>query len=151
MLSIDKMEIDTDPNYVKVSGNLQAMDGMNTVNLDVEVIKEESDVTYQAVVYRHNVDHFEHFYKSDMESACTHEAIKDPILVFIFKESMKYGNLTQACPLKLGKYQLRNFKIDSDDLPHELPAGDYRFEFTAYMKKGANLHDIYTDKYYFKA
>lgn len=143
------MEVDTDSNYVKVAANLHAMDGANVVNIDIDVLKDESDVQYQATIYRHNVDHFEHFYKSDLESGCSHGDIKDPVLVFIFKESVKYGNLTEACPLKVGHYQLRNFKIDSADLPHEVPAGNYRFEFSAYIKKEGQLHDIYTDKYYF--
>lgn len=143
------MEMDIDPVYMKVSSKLEKVDGLNTISLDVEVIKEESDVQYQAIVYRHNVDHYEHFYKSDLESGCTHAEVKDPVLQFIFKESTKYGNLTAACPLKLGHYQLRNFKIDSSDMPHELPAGGYRFDFTAYIKKDGAMHDIYTDKYYF--
>lgn len=79
------------------------------------------------------------------------EAIKDPVLSFIFKETKKYGNVTDVCPLKKGHYVLRNFKIDSGDLPHELPAGSYRFDFTAFIKKKGELHDIYTDKYYFTA
>lgn len=119
------------------------------MNLDIEILKEESDVFYQAVVYRHNMDHYEHFYKSDLESGCSSETIKDPILLFIFKESKKYGNVTAACPLKVGKYQLRNFKIDSSDMPTQLQAGSYRFDFSAYIKKNEMMHDIYTDKYYF--
>lgn len=134
---------------MKVSPKLVAVDGVNAVNLDVDILKEESDVFYQAIVYRHNEDHYEHFYKSDLESGCTHEAIKDPVLTFIFKESKKYGNVTEACPLKVGHYELRSFKIDSTDMPHQLPAGSYRFDFTASVKKDGALHDIYTDKYYF--
>lgn len=143
------MEIDIDATYMTLSSKLQAVDGMNVVDLDVEIIKEESDVQYQATVFKHNVDHYEHMYKSAMESGCTHEAIKDPVLNFIFKESKKFGNITEACPLKIGHYQLRGFKIESDDMPHQLPAGSYRFEFSAYIKKDGQLHDIYTDKYYF--
>lgn len=123
------------------------VDGVNVVDIDADVLKDENDIEYQATLFRHNVDHYEHFYKSPIESGCTIDTIKDPILVFIFKESMKYGNVTAACPVKVGHYQLRNFKIDSD-LPHELPAGSYRFEFSAYIKKDGQLHDIYTDKYY---
>lgn len=145
------MEVDTDPAYIKVAANLHAMDGANVVNIDIDVLKDESDVIYQCTVYRHNVDHYEHFYKSDLESGCNHGDIKDPVLVFIFKESQKFGNITEACPLKVGHYQLRNFKIDSADMPHEMPAGSYRFEFSAYIKKDGQLHDIYTDKYYFTA
>lgn len=149
MLSIEKVEIDIDPVYLKVSTKLHAVDGVNVVDLDIDIIKDESDVQYQAIVLRHNVDHYEHFYKSAIEGGCTHEAIKDPILNFIFKESIKYGNMTEACPLKIGHYQLRNFKIESDDMPHQLPAGSYRFEFSAFIKKDGQSHDIYTDKYYF--
>lgn len=143
------MEVDIDAAYLKLAAKLKAVEGINVVDLDFEVIKEESDVQYQATVFRHNVDHYEHAYKSAMESGCTHEEVKDPVLLFIFKESKKYGNLTEACPLKIGHYQLRNFKIESDDMPHQLPAGSYRFEFSAYIKKDGQLHDIYTDKYYF--
>lgn len=52
---------------------------------------------------------------------------------------------------EIGHYSLRSFTIDTGDLPHELPAGEYRFDFTAYVKKNSQLHDIYTDKYYFAA
>lgn len=149
ILSIDKIEVDIDPNYLKVSPNLELVDGTNTVNINIDIIKEETDVQYQAIVYRHNIDHYEHFYKSDLEGGCSHDTIKDPILVFIFKETKKYGNITEACPLKVGFYALKQFKIDSADLPHELPAGSYRFDFTAYVKKNGAIHDIYTDKYYF--
>lgn len=149
ILNIEKIEVDIDPQYIKLSANLKNVESINVVDLDVDVIKDESMVQYQATVYRHNVDHYEHVYKSALESGCSHGNIKDPILNFIFKESMKYGNITEACPLKLGHYQLRNFKIDSDDIPHQLPAGSYRFEFSAFIKKDDQLHDIYTDKYYF--
>jgi hypothetical protein len=129
-----------------------------------------ADVYYQIAVYKFNLDHYEYFYKSEVESGCTHEEVKDPILVFVFKESNKYGNITAACPLKVGHYQLRGFKIgeivfrkltfdfelvyifylDSDDLPHQnIPSGSYRFDFTASIKKDSKMHDIYTDKYYF--
>lgn len=143
------MEVDTDPNFIKLAAKLHPVDGSNVVDIDIEVLKEETDISYQATVYRFNVDHFEHFHKSAMEGGCSHDAIKDPVLNFIFKESSKYGNLTAACPLKVGHYQLRNFKIDTAEMPHELPAGSYRFEFTAYIKQDGMLHDIYTDKYYF--
>jgi Protein of unknown function (DUF1091) len=149
LLAIDKIEVDIDAQYIKVKSELEAVDGINTVNLNLEVLKEETDVEYQAVVYRHNIDHYEHFYKSDMETSCAHGTIKDPILQFIFKETEKYGNVTALCPLKVGFYALKNFKIDSGDLPHQLPAGNYRFDFTAFIKKSGQLHDIYTDKYYF--
>ena len=119
------------------------------VNLDMEVIKEESDVTYHAIVYRFNVDHYEHFYKSDSISGCSHEAVKDHILQFIFKETNKYGNVTASCPLKIGHYKLHQFKIDAADLPHELPAGMYRFDFMASVPKDGAPHVIYADKYYF--
>lgn len=150
-ITIEKMEVDIDPAHVKVTANLHEMEGVNVVDLDIEVLKEEPEVHFQAVVYRHNVDHYEHVYKSALTSGCTPEAIKDPVLLFIFKESMKYGNLTEACPSKIGHYQLRNFKIESTDLPHELSPGSYRFEFSALVKKDGQLHDIYTDKYYFSA
>lgn len=151
MLSIEKIEVDIDSQFVKVKSALEAVDGINTINLDLTVLKEETDIEYQAVVYRFNVDHYEHFYKSDMETGCSHETVKDPILTFIFKETTKYGNITAACPLKVGHYALKNFKIDSSDLPHQLPAGSYRFDFTAYIKKSGQMHDIYTDKYYFSS
>ena len=108
----------------------------------MEILKEESEVDYQIVVYLHNVDHYEQFYKSPLENGCSHEHIKDPILTFIFKESDKYGNVTSACPFKVGHYQLRNFKIESDDMPHKLPAGSYRFDFTAFVKKDGQMHDV---------
>lgn len=127
---------------------MNSVDGVNVVDLDIEVIKEQTEIEYQAVVYRHNVDHYEHFYKSALESGCTHDALKDPILNFLFKESMKFGNVTAACPLKVGHYQLRGYKIDTTDMPHQLAPGGYRFEFTAYIKKDGMQHDIYTDKYY---
>lgn len=150
-MDITRLELDIDPKYIKATSNLQKSeaDGVHVVNLDLEVLKEESDVHYMATVYRHNVDHFELVYKSELVSGCTHEEYKDPILKFIFMESEKYGNLTAACPLKVGDYQLRGFKIESNDLPHQLPAGSYRFDFSAFVKMGEFLHEIYTDKYYF--
>lgn len=149
MLSIEKLEVDIDPNYIKVVTKIESVDGINTVHLDVDILKEESDVQYQVIVFRHKDDHYEQFYKSNYESGCTHEEIKDPVLNFIFKESSKYGNITAACPLKIGHYVLRNFKIDSADLPHQLSPGSYRFDFSAYVKNDGQMHEIYTDKYYF--
>ena len=147
-MSIDKVEIDIDPEYVKATAKLQTVDGTNVVDIDIDVIKEQADVEFQGVVYKYNMDHYEHFYKSDLESGCTHDAVKDPVLNFLFKETMKFGNITAACPLKVGHYQLKGFKIDTDDMPTKLAPGSYRFEFTAYLKKSGALHDIYTDKYY---
>lgn len=142
------MELDIDPEYIKATTMLKSVDGINVVDVDIEVIKEHSEVGFQAVLYRHNVDHYEHFYKSEMEFGCTHDALKDPILNFIFKELLKYGNLTEACPLKLGHYQMKGFKIDTADMPHQLQAGSYRFDLSACVKKSGVSHDIYTDKYY---
>lgn len=119
---MNRLELDIDPKYIKASSHLQKSeaDGIHVVNLDLQVLKEESDVSYMATVYRHNVDHYELVYKSELVSGCSHEELKDPILQFIFKESKKYGNITEACPLKVGHYGLRGFKIDSDDLPHQV-------------------------------
>lgn len=128
---------------------MEKVDNINVVNLDLEVIKEETVVNYQAIVYRHNIDHYEHFYKSDRVSGCSHEEVKDQVLKFIFKESGKYGNLTAACPMKVGHYQLRQFRIDAADMPHELPAGKYRFDFMASVPKDGAHHMVYADKYYF--
>lgn len=148
LLSIEKVEIDIDPEFVKASAKLHPVDGLNVVDIDIEVIKEQTDVEFQATIYRHNVDHFEHYYKSVMESGCTRDAFKDPILIFLMKESKKHGNITEACPLKVGHYQIRNFNVDTDDMPHQVPVGSYRFEFTAFVKKAGANHDIYTEKYY---
>lgn len=119
------------------------------IDIDLEIIKESPELQYQAVIYRLNEDHFELFYKSDLESSCSHEAINDPILKFMFKESQKYGNITEACPSKVGHYQIRNFRIDPADIPQQIAPGSYRFDFTAYVKVDGKQHDIYTDKYYF--
>ena len=75
---------------------MEKVDNGNVVNLDLEVLKEEADVSYQAVVYRFNMDHYEHFYESEKVSGCNHEESKDHILKFIFKESNKYGNISAA-------------------------------------------------------
>jgi len=149
-LNIDKIEVDTDPEFIKVKSSVEVVDGIGGVNMDMDVLKDESDVGYKIVVFRHNVDHYEHFYKSDMVSGCTGATMKDPVLLFIFKESMKYGNITAACPLKIGHYELRGFKIENSDLPHgQLPAGSYRFDFSAHVKDGGEMKEIYIDKYYF--
>lgn len=149
LLDIQRIEVDIDPKYMKVHSRLEKVDNINVVNLDLDVLQEESDVEYMATVFKHNIDHYELVYKSEMISGCTHAEIKDPILKFIFKESEKYGNITSACPLKVGHYELRGFKIESGDLPTELPSGSYRFDFSAFVKMNGFLHEIYTDKYYF--
>ncbi|XP_070509015.1 uncharacterized protein [Chironomus tepperi] len=148
-LEMQRIEVDIDPKYIKVSSHLQKVDNLNVVNLDLDVLQDETDVQYMATVFKENLDHYELVYKSELVSGCTHEEINDPILKFIFKESEKYGNVTQACPLKVGHYTLRGFKIDSEDLPHQLPSGKYRFDFSAFIKMNGFLHEIYTDKYYY--
>jgi hypothetical protein len=141
--------VDIDPKYLKVDSRLEEADGMHVVNLDVEVLQDETDVFYMATVFRESVNHFQLVYKSELVSGCTHDEITDPILKFIFKETTKYGNVTAACPLKVGHYVLRGFKIDSDDLPHQLPEGSYRFDFSCFIKMSGFMHEIYTDKYYY--
>ncbi|KAG5667293.1 hypothetical protein PVAND_015279 [Polypedilum vanderplanki] len=133
-LDIKRIEVDIDPKYLKVFSRLEKADNIHV---------------YMATVYRENDYHYELVYKSELVSGCTHEEIKDPILQFIFKESTKYGNVTEACPLKVGHYVLRGFKIDSDDLPTQLPQGAYRFDFSCFIKMSDFMHEIYTDKYYY--
>lgn len=60
---------------MSVSPKLEVVDGINTINLDIDVLKEEEGLIYQASVFRHNVDHYEHFYKTDLENDCNHGLI----------------------------------------------------------------------------
>lgn len=135
--------------YLKIDHQFEVVDGLNTVNLDIEVLKDGEGLVYQANVFLKNDLNYSQYYKTEVENDCNDETINDPILNFILKETKKYGNITEVCPLKKGRYIMKNFKIDSDDLPHQLSAGSYRFEFIAFIDKNGNLHNIYTAKYYF--
>lgn len=42
MLSIEKVEMDIDSVYIKASPKLVSVGGVNEVNLDIEILKEES-------------------------------------------------------------------------------------------------------------
>jgi hypothetical protein len=55
--------------------------------------------------------------ESDSVKICDMPKSEDPLVAFIYKEMVKAGNVTTACPVKKGHYYLRSFGIDEGDLP----------------------------------
>lgn len=59
---------------------------------------------------------------------------REPFLKMLIDTVAKYGALIFQCPVKGGKYNLRDFELDASSLPSFTPPGDYRVDFTVSLK-----------------
>jgi hypothetical protein len=118
-LQIYKVDVDVDPKYLKIWNQLRNDGGTNVVDVDLEVLESVENVDvrnfqlilktihwssqffqFRITLFKNCSDHFESYFRSGVISGCHENDINDKVLMFIFKELAKYGNVTKACPLK---------------------------------------------------
>lgn len=61
-----------------------------------------------------------------VDVCATVSSVKDGIIKSWFKSMAEYGNFMKNCPVEVGNYYLRNWKMGSSVAHHFLHPGDYR-------------------------
>lgn len=73
-----------------------------------------------------------------------------PLISFVYKEMVKAGNMTSACPVKIGHYFLHSFGIEESDMPVSLPSGNFKIELNGTMHEHDKDTPIFVSDIYFK-
>lgn len=59
---------------------------------------------------------YNEFIESDSISVCDVPKSDNPLIAFIYKEMVKTGNLTTACPVRKGVYTMHSFGLNDKDM-----------------------------------
>lgn len=71
---------------------------------------------------------YNEFIEADSVRVCDMSKSENPLIAFVYKEMVKKGNMTTACPVRKGSYYLHGFTIDEGDLPISIPSGNFKIE-----------------------
>lgn len=93
---------------------------------------------------------YNEFIETDSISICNMPKSDHPLISFVFKEIVKAGNITEACPVKKGHYVMHNFAIEEGDLPISLPSGSFKVELNGTMHEHDQDVPLFTADIYFK-
>lgn len=72
-----------------------------------------------------------------------------PLVAFMYKEMVKSGNLTTACPVKKGSYFLHGFTIEEADMPITLMSGKFKIEFNGTLHEHDKDTPIFNSNIFF--
>lgn len=88
---------------------------------------------YQAMIKSGQVNMCEFFKKPE----------RDPFLKILLETINKYGKMINRCPVKRGHFYLKDFIMDSNNLPPFTPVGDYKVDYSVSMKTKTEIIVIY--------
>ena len=79
---------------------------------------------------------FDHILTGEIVNACYYFDNPDqqPFLKIYMDAFNKYGNKLTTCPIKMTKFDVTGFRIDSKDLPPFTPPGKYKVTITTFRK-----------------
>lgn len=77
--------------------------------------------------------------ESDEVSMCNIAENENPLVKFIYKELVKTGNLTKACPVVKGHYYIHGLTVAESDVPIPLPSGKFSLEVNGTVVKHDNV------------
>jgi hypothetical protein len=57
----------------------------------------------------------------------SNKKVENPLVEFVMDQVMKFGSVPRSCPVKMGKYHLKNVVLPDIAMPAAMfPSGDYR-------------------------
>lgn len=88
--------------------------------------------------------------KPEPINMCTIRDHEEPLVQFLHREIQKFGNITNACPPKIGTYYLHGFSINQNDFPIALPSGEFRLDLNSSFLDDGIEKRIASNQLYFK-
>ena len=88
--------------------------------------------------------------KPEPINMCTIRDHEEPLVQFLHREIQKFGNITNACPPKIGIYYLHGFTINQNDFPMLLPSGEFRLDLNSSFLDDGIEKKIASNQLYFK-
>lgn len=81
---------------------------------------------------------------------CSIRDHEEPLVQFLHREMEKFGNISNACPPKIGLYYLHGFFIKQNDFPIPLPNGEFRLDVNSSFMDDGVEKKIASSELYFK-
>ncbi|EDW79694.2 uncharacterized protein Dwil_GK17882 [Drosophila willistoni] len=79
---------------------------------------------------------YQTLFNYDLDTCKTlEELLKTSLMRVWFRNILKYGHLTDKCPIKAGFYDVRNFQLENNSIPAYLRPGEYRVNDINYYGK----------------
>ncbi|KAH8260980.1 hypothetical protein KR044_001347 [Drosophila immigrans] len=101
----------------------------NTLNLDMITTKPFTrgfKVLVDFSISLGKTKHYQSVFSHIIDTCGVVASVKSSIFQSWFKTMVEHGNFMYNCPVVVGHYFLRNWKLDTQLVPHYLYAGDYR-------------------------
>lgn len=93
---------------------------------------------------------YNEFIESESVRVCDLDKSENPLVVFIYKEMKKSGNLTSACPVKVTHYSLHKFNIEESEMPIPIPIGSFKIELNGTIHEKDKDTPVFISDIYFK-
>ncbi|XP_055530644.1 uncharacterized protein LOC129721753 [Wyeomyia smithii] len=129
---VHKVEHKSNPDYTKVFIKIRnaTENQRNTViDIDSEMYRDITDGVHVRVDLASKMGNEYRALVSKDVDLCKLNASRsdDPLLRLLVGELKKYGNMSVDCPLHSGKYVVRNFRVNRENMLIKLaPPGEYR-------------------------
>ncbi|XP_031636950.1 uncharacterized protein LOC116349583 [Contarinia nasturtii] len=110
----------------------------NELYINNIISKRASELEYNALIKTGRINLCDFFKNPNRE----------PFLKVLISNLGKYGRMMFDCPVKKGKYYLKDFYMEASALPSFTPPGDYRIDFTVSRKEKDAYVQIYRMQWY---
>ncbi|XP_061391781.1 uncharacterized protein LOC133327235 [Musca vetustissima] len=136
------LKTDTNFNPVYVSNyTLTIANENSTINLDLILIKNITDplwnlISLEIKFAKENI--WSQIMKYDLNYCELLQQSRTPMFNLLsvwISNVRKYGTLPKECPILVGHYSWRNFKLDKHSIPHFVVKGFYRIGVFLYLKR----------------
>ncbi|XP_062136659.1 uncharacterized protein LOC133845976 [Drosophila sulfurigaster albostrigata] len=116
----------------------------NTLNLEMTTIKPFTrgfKVHLDFSISLGKTKHYQSVFSHIIDTCGVVSAVKNNIFKSWFQSMLEHGNFMYNCPVVVGQYFLRNWKLDGELVPHYLYAGDYRVKGHFFFGKLKSKHE----------
>ncbi|XP_055316882.1 uncharacterized protein LOC129576206 [Sitodiplosis mosellana] len=153
LVTFIKVDYEINKNLMSMKVDLKNnTNGRPTVDLDAELFTEIPDELYINNIISRRVSQLEYhaLIKTGRLSLCDFfkNSDREPFLKTLLRNLETFGHMMFNCPVKKGKYYLKDFYMDTNTLPSFTPTGDYRVDFAVTRKEKDAYVPIYRMLWY---
>ncbi|GAB0090218.1 hypothetical protein DMENIID0001_049150 [Sergentomyia squamirostris] len=151
-LTMEKVDITTDPEYITAKAVLRTEDGKSVVDVDGSVLQDvESGIFVDIFINTESEPgQFKSLIKAEDIDFCNYDTNNSigPLIELFLKDIDNFGNIPLKCPIKKGDFHVKNFRISEEKLPPHTPEARYLIESKIHVPKdGNNRHLVYNSKW----
>ncbi|XP_037806898.1 uncharacterized protein LOC119600599 [Lucilia sericata] len=123
----------------KYFSNATAFIDQGTLNVDMTTIRILHYGLRINIETQHRIDNskkYQTLFYQDFEMCkVLNEVFRENLIRIWFRNILKYGNLMENCPVPIGRYYVRNMRLETNGIPAYLRPGDYRMNVNYYYGK----------------